>query len=213
VFRDRVDAGQQLAPQLVHLGAADAVVVGLPRGGVVVAAQVATWLGAPLDVIVVRKLGAPPAPEVAMGALGEGGVVVVNDDVVRRARVTPAEFDQVLAREQALLEARVTELRRGRPHIPLADRVAIVVDDGIATGATARAACDVARAGGAARVVLAVPVVAADVLTPLRRVVDEVVFVSAPEEFRAVGEWYRDFTQVTDDEVVALLQVSPSGAP
>jgi putative phosphoribosyl transferase len=213
VFRDRVDAGQQLAPHLSHLRSAGAAVVGLPRGGVVVAAPVATWLGASLDVIVVRKLGAPPAPEVAMGAVGEGGVCVVNDDVVRRARVSPAEFDEVLTEQRAHLEARVRALRGGRPGTPLERRVVVVVDDGVATGATARAACEVARAAGALRVILAVPVVAADVVPALRRVADEVVFVLAPQEFRAVGEWYDDFAQVTDAEVAALLQLSSSEAP
>jgi len=205
VFLDRVDAGRQLALRLPHLGDRDPVVVGLPRGGVVVAAQVAAALRAPLDVIVVRKLGAPPAPEVAMGALGEGGVLVVNDDVVRRAGVRPAEFAEVRAREQAELDRRVRRLRTV-PRTPLAGRVVVVVDDGVATGAPARAACQVARAEGAQRVVLAVAVVAADMLPALQTVTDEVAYVEAPVDFQAVGQWYDDFTQVADSEVSALLE-------
>ena len=213
MFRDRVDAGRQLAGQLAHLRGSGPVVLGLPRGGVVVAAEVAAHLGAPLDVIVVRKLGAPHAPEVAMGALGEGGVLVRNEDVVRRARVTPAEFAQVQAREQAALDARVSNLRGRRARISLSDRTVVVVDDGVATGATARAACLVARASGAARVVLAVPVVADDTLPALAAVADEVVSVEAPSDFGSVGQWYDDFRQVTDEEVAGLLQLRPSAAP
>ena len=205
VFRDRRDAGRQLAPRLDPFRAADPVVLGLPRGGVVVAAEVAAHLGAPLDVIVVRKLGAPLAPEVAMGAIGEDGVLVVNDDVVRRGRVSPAEFAEVRRREQAALDSRVRRLRRDLPRAPLTGRTAVVVDDGIATGATARAACQVARAAGAGRVVLAVPVVAADVLPALRAAADDVAYVLAPTDFAAVGQWYEEFAQVSDDEVVALL--------
>src|SRR4051812_35523285 len=145
VFRDRVDAGRQLAPRLAHLRGSRPVVLGLPRGGVVVAAQLAEQLAAPVDVIVVRKLGVPHAPEVAMGAVGEGGVLVRNEDVVRRAAVNPAAFEQVLRSEQNVVDARVRSLRGGRATVPLSGRVLVVVDDGVATGATARAACAVAR--------------------------------------------------------------------
>ena len=213
MFRDRVDAGRQLAPLLAHLSSSGPVVVGLPRGGVVVAAQVSARLGAPLDVIVVRKLGVPHAAEVAMGALGEGGVVVRNEDVVRRAQVTAVGFEQVQAREQAVVDARVGSLRGSRARTSLAGRLVVVVDDGIATGATARAACAVARAAGGDRVVLAVPVVAADALPALRKVADEVVSVEAPADFGWVGQWYDDFRQVTDDEVAGLLQLSARAAP
>ena len=140
-----------------------------------------------------------------MGALGEGGVLVVNDDVVRRAGVRPAEFTEVRAREQVELDRRVRRLRTV-PRTSLAGRVVVVVDDGVATGATARAACQVARAEGAQRVVLAVPVVAADMLPALRTVTDEVAYVEAPVDFQAVGQWYDDFTQVADSEVSALLE-------
>ena len=205
VFRDRVDAGRQLALQLTHLRRSRPVVVGLPRGGVPVAAQVARQLRAPLDVIVVRKLGAPQNPELAMGALGEGGVLVVNEDVVRRAGARESTVRAVLSREQQELERRVLRFRGDRPGVSLADRLVIAVDDGVATGASARAACQVARAAGAAQVVLAVPVVAPDVLPTLRAVADEVVYVEAPEHLDAVGQWYDDFRQVADPEVVELL--------
>ena len=205
VFRDRVDAGRQLALRLTHLRRSRPVVVGLPRGGVAVAAQVARQLRAPLDVIVVRKLGAPQNPEVAMGALGEGGVLVINDDVVRRANANERAVRAVQAREQEELDRRVLRFRGGRPGMSSAGRLVIVVDDGVATGATARAACQVARAAGASRVVLAVPVVAPDVLPSLLAVAAEVVYVDAPASLYAVGQWYDDFRQVDDWEVVELL--------
>ena len=210
MFRDRVDAGRRLADRLGNVTPA-AVVVGLPRGGVVVAAQVALRLGAPLDVIVVRKLGVPAAPEVAMGALGEGGVLVVNSDVVRRARVSPAAFAEVRLREQAVLDDRVQRLRAAVPLTPLSGRTVVVVDDGVATGATARAACQVARAARAASVILAVPVIAPDVLPELAAVADRVVYVEAPVDLQAVGQRYADFSQVGDAEVTALLEQAADG--
>ncbi|WP_374969206.1 phosphoribosyltransferase family protein [Terrabacter sp. BE26] len=205
VFEDRRDAGNRLVDELGHLRGEDVVVLGLPRGGVPVAAVVAEALDAPLDVIVVRKLGVPFQPELAMGAIGEGGVSVVDARTVRRARVTDEELDAVEAREREVLDARVEHLRRGRPRIDLRGRVAVVVDDGIATGATARVACLVARRLGAARVVLAVPVAPPDTLARLPEA-DEVVCVSAPSHFRAVGAHYDDFSPTSDDDVVALLR-------
>jgi putative phosphoribosyl transferase len=204
-FRDRVDAGRRLAPQLMHLRGGDVVVLGLPRGGVPVAAEVARSLDAPLDIIVVRKLGVPFHPELAMGAIGEGGVRVLNDDLVRAARVTAAQLARAEQSERAELERRAGRYRGGRPRIPLAGRTAIVIDDGIATGSTARAACQVARALGAVRVVLATPVAPPSVLHELRRVADDVICLESPAEFQAVGQWYRDFGQTTDEQVVALL--------
>ena len=192
LFSDRADAGRQLAARLAHLQANAPVVLGLPRGGVPVAFEVAQQLHAPLDVVVVRKLGTPYYREVAMGALGEGGVVVVNDDVIRHAGVSDAAFASVKDEEQAELDRRVQRLRQGRAQVPLARRTVIVVDDGIATGATARAACQVVRAAGAARVILAVPVGAADTMASLRAVADEIVCLQAPEPFFAVGQWYAD---------------------
>lgn len=220
VFDDRVDAGMQLARELRPLRGQDVVILGLPRGGVPVAAVVAEALDAPLDVIVVRKLGVPFQPELAMGAIGEGGVRVLDRRLVARARITDEEIEAVERRERAVLDARVARLRRGRPRVDLHGRVAVIVDDGIATGATARAACQVARHLGAARVVLAVPVAPAHTAANLAEA-DAVVCVSAPERFMAVGAHYVDFSPTSDDEVVALLDraghraraaAGPSGA-
>jgi putative phosphoribosyl transferase len=205
-FRDRVDAGQQLAARLGHLSGLDVVVLGLPRGGVPVAAEVARTLGAPLDVVVVRKLGLPRQPELAMGAIGEGGVVVRVDDVVHRAAVPPEAFAAVERREGAELARRLAQLRAIRPGVPLAGRTVVVVDDGIATGSTARAACAVVHAQGAARVVLAAPVVSWEARAVLTAEVDELVFVLAPARFRSVGQHYTDFGQTPDEEVVDLLR-------
>ena len=205
VFEDRVDAGRHLVGKLDLLRGEDVVVLGLPRGGVPVAAVVAEALRAPLDVIVVRKLGVPFQPELAMGAIGEGGMRVVDRSMVARARVTDEELEAVERRERAVLDARVERLRRGRPRVDLRGRVAVVVDDGIATGSTARVACLVARQLGAQRVVLAVPVAPADTLAHLPEA-ETVVCVSAPRYFRAVGAHYEDFSPTTDDEVVALLE-------
>jgi putative phosphoribosyl transferase len=195
-----------LAERLVHLrGISDVVVVGLPRGGVPVAAEVAGALNAPLDVIVVRKLGVPFQPELGMGAIGEDDIRVINDEIVRMARVTPEELAAVEGRERAELERRANRFRQGRPRIPLAGKVVVVVDDGVATGSTARAACSVARAEGAARVLLTVPVAPIDWTTRLAGVADEFVALQTPMEFHGVGQFYRDFTQTSDDQVVQLL--------
>jgi len=205
-FIDRADAGQRLAMLLEHLRGPDVVVLGLPRGGVPVAFEVARVLGAPLDVIVVRKLGVPFQPELAMGAVGEGGARVVDEEVRHAAGVSAEEFAAVEARERAELERRVRRFRGDRPPVPVAGRTAIVVDDGIATGSTARAACQVARAHGAARVVLAVPVAPRESVAALRDAADEVVCVEMPRSFFAIGQFYEDFTQTGDNEVVALLE-------
>ena len=212
-FSDRVAAGRRLAAQLQHWRGDDVVVLGLPRGGVPVAAAVADALGAPLDVIVVRKLGVPSQPELAMGAIGDGGVCVLNDDVIRGASIGRKELAAVEARERTELERRAGLFRGDRPRVPLRGRPAVIVDDGIATGSTARAACEVARAHGARRIVLAVPVAPPGVLAELSRVADEVVCVEAPAALRAVGQWYRDFSQTSDAEVMALLHraASPMG--
>ena len=206
MFEDRNEAGRRLAAELGQLaGRPDVVVVGLPRGGVPVAARVAEALHAPLDVIVVRKLGVPYQPELAMGAVGEDGVRVVNDEIVRLAHVTPDELLAVEQRELTELAHRAERFRQGRPRIPLEGRHVIVVDDGIATGATARAACAVARAEGAARVTLAVPVAPADWVDRLAGVADDHVAVATPADFRAVGQFYRSFRQTSDEVVVELL--------
>ncbi|WP_418960650.1 phosphoribosyltransferase family protein [Streptomyces tritici] len=205
-FTDRIDAGRQLAALLTHLKDADAVVLGLPRGGVPVAEQVADVLGAPLDICLVRKLGVPYQPELAMGAIGEGGVKVLNEDVVSRGGVSAADLATVEQRELAVLEERSARYRGSRQPVPLRGRTVVVVDDGLATGATALAACHVVRAAGAARIVLAVPVAPAG--WRAERVggsADEAVSVQEPVFFRSIGEFYRDFSQTPDEEVVACL--------
>jgi putative phosphoribosyl transferase len=181
------------------------VVLGLPRGGVPVAAEVADALGAPLDVIVVRKLGVPSQPELGMGAIGEDGVRVLDLEMVRRAGVTPSAVEVVEHRERAELERRVQRFRGDRPPVPIEGRTAIIVDDGVATGGTARAAVQVARAHGAARVVLAVPIAAPEAVRDLAGVADDVIALETPEFMRAIGYWYDDFTQTSDEDVVALL--------
>lgn len=192
---------EQLAPQ--YAGRREVTVLGLVRGGVPVAAVVAARLGAPLDVLVVRKLGVPGAEEVALGALGPGGVLVRNEEIARE--LTEAQVVAVQQREAAELARRERLYRAGRPALDLAGRVAIIVDDGLATGATARAAVAVARALGAARVVLAAPVAAQDALAHVRAVADEVVCPLAPAQFGAVSRYYDRFGQITDDQVIARL--------
>jgi putative phosphoribosyl transferase len=211
-FRDRIDAGRRLGQALWPLAHENVVVLGLPRGGVVVAAEVAHALGAPLDVVVVRKLGVPYQPELAMGAIGEGGTRVLNDDVLRLARIGQGQLEQVEARERDELHARLRRYRHDHPRIPLRDRVAVVVDDGLATGATARAACQVTRAQGARRVVLAVPVGPPDTVQEMRRDADEVVCLLMPEAFGGVGHWYDDFAQTSDREVVERLDAARAEA-
>ena len=210
IFDDRADAGRRLAQRLAHLRAEDPVVVGLPRGGVPVAVEVAQALEAPLDVIVVRKLGVPNQPEYAMGAVGDGGVLVVNEAVVRQVGVQREEFLMVVARERAEVQRRAHRFRGDRPAISLAGRTVVVVDDGIATGATARAACRVVRASGAARVVLAVPVAPMDWLATIGPDADEMIALHRPRHLHAVGQYYVDFAQTSDEEVIACLERASS---
>ncbi|MFH9348902.1 phosphoribosyltransferase family protein [Kitasatospora sp. NPDC017646] len=204
-FTDRTDAGRQLAARLAHLAGRDTVVVALPRGGVPVAAEVATALGAPLDICVIRKLGVPYQPELAMGAIGEGGVRVLNEQVLRLARVGDDQLAEVERRERTELARRARRYRGDRPAADLRGRTVVVVDDGIATGSTAKAACRIVRARGAARVVLAVPVAPRDWTDRLAEVADELVCVDTPSPFFAIGEFYTDFSQTGDDEVLRLL--------
>jgi len=207
MFRDRAEAGRRLAEELKRrLGDEDVVVLGLPRGGVPVAFEVARELDAPLDVIVVRKLGVPYQPELGMGAIGEDGVRVLNDQVLALARVGEDEVAAVERSERAELERRATRFRGRRPRASLVGRTAVVVDDGIATGSTARAACQVARAHGASRVILAVPVAPRSSLASLAEIADELVCLATPEPFYAVGQFYRDFSQTSDEEVVEFLE-------
>ena len=212
MFANRVSAGRQLGRQLRHLKAADVVVLGLPRGGVPVAAEVAEALGAPLDVILVRKLGVPGQPELAMGALGEDDVVVHVPETIRRAGVTDSELAEVEQRERAELRRRAQRFRGDRERLSLAGKTAVVVDDGIATGSTARAACQVARALGATRVVLAVPVAPAGWTQQFTDHADELICLVTPRHLVAIGRWYADFSQTTDDEVLSCLEQARTGS-
>ena len=182
------------------------MVLGLPRGGVPVASEVASELKAPLDVIVVRKIGVPFQPELAMGAVGEGGVVIKNAEVIRMAKINPEEFATAEAREHQEVDGRAKKFREGRSPISLKGQIALIVDDGIATGSTAQAACDVARALGAEKVIIAVPVGSVEAVRSLANKADEVICLDIPENFFAVGDWYEDFSPVTDEEVVDLLR-------
>lgn len=213
LFTDRTEAGRRLAEALRHLEGDKPVVLGLPRGGVPVAFEVAQALGAPLDVIVVRKLGVPYHRELGFGAIGEGGVRIISDDIVRRTQAKQEDLASVERTEEAELARQARRFRADRPRLPLDGRTVIVVDDGIATGATAAAACEVVRAQGAARVILAVPVAPPDAVAWLRTEVDEVVCLSTPAGFTAVGEWYQDFSQTTDEEVVSLLARAAEADP
>ena len=208
MFRNRVDAGRRLAQvvQAAGLGADRTVVLGLPRGGVPVATEVGLALGAPLDVIVVRKLGVPSQPELAMGAIGEDGVRVENEETVGSSAISAVDFEAIERRERGELDRRALRYREGRPRLDLDDRCAVIVDDGIATGSTARAACRVAQAHGASRIVLAVPVAPAATVPALQDVCDDLLCVATPDPFFAVGEWYRDFTPTSDEEVNELLR-------
>ena len=206
MFADRREAGRQLAHRLIPNASLEPLVVGLPRGGVPVAAEVADRLGAELDVIVVRKLGCPWQPELGIGAIAEGGVRVLNDALVEEVGISRDQLDAETAREGAELARRVGRYRGDRAPIPVANRVVIVVDDGLATGYTARAAIESLRRRGARRVILAVPVAPEDSIAAMRDVADEVVVVDVPSWFLSIGEFYEDFSQTSDAEVVGLLQ-------
>ncbi len=205
-YADRAEAGRALAERLAREGPyADPVVLGLPRGGVPVAAPVAAALGAPLDVAVVRKLGAPGQPELAVGAVGPGGVRVLNGDVVRALRVDERALEAVTDREREEVARRELAYRGDRCAVDLRGRTAVLVDDGLATGATMLAAVRLAQAAGAQRVVVAVPVGAAASCARLAAAADDVLCLHRPNPFGSVGRHYRDFAQTTDDEVRALL--------
>jgi putative phosphoribosyl transferase len=210
-FADRVEAGRLLADALASFSGPDTVVVGLPRGGVPVAAEIARALGAPLDVLLVRKLGVPFQPELAMGAIGEDGGRILNDDVIGLTGVTRAEIDEVEERERAELERRLTRYRKGRRAVPLGNKTVIVVDDGMATGATARAALSCVRHRGPRRIVLALPVAPADVDETIGDLADDIVVLRRELLMGSVGAWYRDFSPTSDAEVVDLLTGSDAG--
>ena len=204
-FADRRDAGRRLAAVLSGHARADTVVLGLPRGGLPVAVEIARALHAPLDALLVRKLGVPRQPELAMGAIGEDGGRVLNEKVIALTGVTPAEIETVERKERAELERRLERYRGGRPAVRVKDRTVIVVDDGMATGATARAALRCLRDWGPRRVVLALPVAPADVDETIGDLADEVVVLRREPYMGSVGAWYRDFRPTSDDEVVEIL--------
>ncbi len=215
-FSDRVEAGRILAKRLkAYAGRSDVVVLALSRGGVPVAAEVAADIGAPLDVFVVRKLGVPFQPELAMGAIASGGVRVLDDDVIAAAQITSPMLESATRIEQRELERRERAYRNGRPAVPVKDKVAILVDDGLATGSTMRAAVEAVRRLQPSRVVVTVPVGALETCHGLAQSADEVICVEMPVPFSAVGLWYEDFSQTTDDEVRTLLDAAartPTGA-
>src|SRR5579871_6564757 len=210
-FRDRRDAGRQLASQLRSLAAEHPVVVALPRGGVPVAYEIARALDAPLEILAVRKIGAPTNPEFAVGALAEDGTAIVNAPVARRVGMTSAVLDDTIEREAAELRRRVNRYRGGREPLDLRGRVVIVVDDGIATGLTDLAAVRALRARGAARIVVAVPVGPPESIALVGEEADEVICHTIARELIGVGRWYEDFAPVSDDEVVALLAQAGHG--
>jgi putative phosphoribosyl transferase len=205
-FHNRHDAGRALGAALSdYAGRTDTFVLALPRGGVPVGAEVARVIGAPLDIVLVRKLGVPGSEELAFGAIASGGFRVLNPDVVSMACLSQGETDELAAREQRELERREQAYRGDRPLPDLVGKTVLLVDDGVATGASIRVAIRAVRARGAARVVVAVPVGAASTLHDLAAEAEDVVAVLAPHYLRAIGEWYDDFSQLTDEEVCALL--------
>jgi putative phosphoribosyl transferase len=209
-FADRSDAGRRLAERLTqYAGRDDVVVLGLPRGGVPVAFEVARSLGVPLDVFVVRKLGVPGHEELAMGAIASGGVRVLNADVLAATLVPPEAVEAVAARELERVESQERAYRGERPSIDVHGRVVILVDDGLATGATMRAAVAALRDRGAGRIVVAVPTAPIETCEALRREVDEILCALTPDPFMAVGLWYRDFAPVSDEQVRELLEPPP----
>ncbi len=206
IFKDREDAGRVLARDLADLqGREDLVVLALPRGGVPVGFEVARKLHAPLDVFIVRKLGVPGHEELAMGAIASGGVIVLNDEVVWRLNIPKQMIDTVIQEERRELERREQAYRDGRPPIDVRGKTAILVDDGLATGASMKAAVEGLRARGPARIIVAVPVAAPETCASFQELVDHVLCAETPEPFFGVGVWYEDFSQTTDEEVRDLL--------
>jgi putative phosphoribosyl transferase len=210
-FQDRIDAGRRLAEKLMEYAhQPDVLVLALPRGGVPVAYEVARALDAPLDVFLVRKLGVPGHEELAMGAIATGGVRVLNQEVVGMLRVPESVIDAVAQKEQRELERREREYRGERPEPEVRDRTVILVDDGLATGSTMRAAAEALKQEGTKRLIVAVPVAPPETCEAFRSEVDQIVCVVTPEPFFGVGRWYEDFSQTTDEEVRGLLGRSTS---
>jgi putative phosphoribosyl transferase len=205
-FRDRAEAGRVLAEKLAdYAGLSDVIVLALPRGGVPVAYEVARALGAPLDVFLVRKLGAPGHEELAMGAIASGGIVVMNDEVVKAMKVQADEILDAIDNESRELARREVAYRDDRPPVDVLGRIVILIDDGLATGSTMRAAVKALRRQRPARIVVAVPIGAASTCDEFQDIADECICAVTPEPFRAVGLWYEDFSQTGDDEVAELL--------
>lgn len=211
IFANRTDAGRRVAAKLAgYAGRTDVLVLGIPRGGVPVAFEVARALDAPLDVFLSRKLGAPAQEELAFGALASGGIRVLDEDLIRELNISAAEIDEIAQRVKAELDRRERVYRRGRPALDLTGKTVVVVDDGIATGSSMLAAIKTLRHMRPARLVLAVPVAPASTCRRLREAVDELVCVHAPEHFYAIGQFYEDFSQVADEEVIDLLRRAAS---
>lgn len=205
-FHDRRSAGRQLATHLAsYANRSDVIVLALPRGGVPIGFEVARALGVPLDVFVVRKLGVPGQEELAMGAVATGGTRVLDDEIIAAARVSASDIERITAMERAELERREHQYRGDRPWPALAGKTIILVDDGLATGSSMRAAVSALRPFGPARIVVAVPVAAPETCRAFREIADEIICMETPDPFQAVGIWYDDFSQTTDDEVHELL--------
>jgi putative phosphoribosyl transferase len=205
VFRNRAEAGQRLGAELRSRHLVDPLVLGLPRGGVEVAYEIARALNAPLDVIPARKLGAPFQPEVAIGAIAPGAIVL-NPQLIEQVGLRRADLDRVLAEEMREMSRQAELFRSGRPALDVADRTVVLADDGLATGATAAAAIQSVRQGRPRKLILAVPVGAADTVRRLHAEVDELVCLETPRDFQAVGQWYENFDQTTDVRVIHLLR-------
>lgn len=207
MFADRIEAGARLAEALEHLAGEDVVVLGVPRGGVEVAAEVARARGWPLDIVIPRKIGAPFNPELGLGAIAPG-VRVLDERMIRTLNVSPDYLEEEISAQEEEIHRRTEAYRGGRPPVDVRGKVAVVVDDGVATGGTAAAALRWARASRASRVVLAVPVAPADAVRRLSSEADDIYVLAQPEPFYAVGQWYREFPQVEDERVIELLSGS-----
>jgi len=208
MFKNRTDAGVRLAQRLDHIAGLDPVIVGLTRGGVPVAAAVAERLCAPLEIAIVRKLGIPHRREIGFGAIGEDGVLVLDEEVVRAARITEVERAVTERHERVAVERQIRLFRAGRNRLDVRGRTVVVVDDGIAVGTTAAAGCDMVRAAGASSIVLAVPVATAETLKRFVNRVEETLSLLTPAELGCVGRFYEDFSQVSDTAVIELLDVA-----